>query len=580
MSEVAGQAHLGPMLGQLFGLMRPTRRRQLFGLMFLMLLSALAELVSIGSLVPFLSLLAGGSSAPGLLWIEPALTPLAGAIGVSTSSAAALLFMIAAIIAAAIRLALSWATQSFTLGFGHELSVEIQRRVLHQPYIFHVSQHSSRILASLEKIQILSSGVLLQLMQATSAVVIGAFIIFAVASIDLTAAAISGVAFGACYFLVYRFASPRLAHDATILGDAYDRRLRLIQESLGGIRDVIVDQSQPAHVEEFRAIDAQFTNARLRSGFLVTAPRFVLEAAGMVLIAALAAILSSTDRGLAMALPVLGALSLGALRLLPLLQQLYQAWVGLSANRSILGDVGSLLSLPLPTDAFAEALPFTRSIRFRGVSFSYPHRDAPALRNIELEIPHGIRAAIVGRTGSGKSTLVDLLMGLLEPSEGSIEIDGVALDGRNRSAWQRSVAHVPQSVFIADTSIARNIALGGTADSMNLDRIAESARLAQLDEVIAALPAGLDTRVGEGGAMLSGGQRQRLGLARAIYKDAPVLILDEATNALDQETEQMVLNSLDRLQEDGRTIILISHRESAVRGCDIVIRLDGGVLAE
>jgi ATP-binding cassette, subfamily B, bacterial PglK len=579
MPEFAGQARLGPTFAQLYGLMPPARRRQLFGLLFLMLLSALAELISIGSLVPFLSLLAGGSSTAGPTWVEPALAPIARATGLSIYSAAAMIFMTAAIVAAAVRLALSWASQSFTLGVGHELSVEIQRRVLHQPYIFHVTQHSSRVLASLEKIQILSSGILLHLMQAASAVIIGTFIIFAVASVDLGAAAIAGVAFGACYLLVSRFASPRLAHDATILGEAYDRRLRLIQESLGGIRDVIVDQSQTAHVEEFRAIDARFTQARLRSGFLITAPRFVLEAAGMVLIAALAAFLSSTDGGLAIALPVLGALSLGALRLLPLLQQLYQAWVGLSANRAILGDVGSLLSLPVPAElSAAGALPFLQSIQFRDVSFCYPNRDAPALRNIDLEIPRGVRAAIVGKTGSGKSTLVDLLMGLLEPSEGTIEVDGVTLDGRSRKAWQRSVAHVPQSVFIADTSIARNIALGGTPTSMDRERIAEAVRLARLDDVIAGLPAGLDARVGEGGVMLSGGQRQRLGLARAIYKDAPVLILDEATNALDHETEQLVLNSLDRLQEDGRTIIMISHRESAVQGCDIVIRLDHGKL--
>ena len=580
MAEAAGQERLGAMLAQLFGLMSPARRRQLIGLMSLMLLSALAELVSIGSVVPFLSILAGGSSTSGAAWIEPALAPIARAIGVTIYSAAALIFMTAAIMAAAIRLALSWASQSFTLGFGHELSVEIQRRVLHQPYIFHVTEHSSRILASLEKVQILSSGVLLQLMQAASAVVIGSFIIFAVASVDLAAAAIAGVAFGACYLLVFRFASPRLARDAAILGEAYDRRLRLIQESLGGIRDVIIDQSQPAHLEDFRAIDAQFSRARLSSGFLITAPRFVLEAAGMVLIAALATILSATDRGLAMTLPLLGALSLGALRLLPLLQQLYQAWVSLSANRSILAEVGSLLSLPPPAaDTTAEALPFVRSIQFTGVSFSYPNRDRPAVRSIDLEIARGARVAIVGKTGSGKSTLVDLLMGLIEPSEGTIAVDGVPLEGPRRRAWQRSVAHVPQSVFIADASVARNIALGGNSDSIDMERVAQAARLARLDDVIAELPNGLDTRAGEGGAMLSGGQRQRLGLARAIYKDAPVLILDEATNALDQETEQLVLKSLDQLQENGRTIILISHRESAVQGCDMVVRLDSGRLA-
>ena len=542
-----------------------------------MLLGAVAELVSIGSIVPFLSLLAGGSGTLAPDWI----LPISRTIGGNGLSTAALLFIAAAIIAAAIRLALSWASQSFTLGFGHELSVQIQQRILSQPYVFHIGQHSSRILASLEKVQILSSAVLLQLMQAASALIIGAFIIFAVASVDLTAAAIAAVAFGACYLLVSRLAAPRLAHDAAILGSAYDRRLKLIQESLGGIRDVIVDHSQPVHLQEFRAVDGEFTRARLRSGFLISAPRFFIEAVGMVLIAGLAIMLSLKDRGLVTALPVLGAVSLGALRLLPLLQQLYQAWVSLAANRSIATEVFALLDLPTSDDRPLPApLPFARSIAFHDVSFAYPDRDRPALEGIDLSIGSGSRVAIVGKTGSGKSTLVDLLMGLLQPTGGRITVDDVGLDDEARRAWQRSIAHVPQSIFLADASIAQNIAIGGRPDALDLNRIAEAAKIAQLDEVIASLPHGLDTRVGEGGISLSGGQRQRLGLARAIYKDAPVLILDEATSALDHETEQAVLRALDELHKRGRTIIIISHRESAVRDCDMLIQLDGGRIAK
>ena len=239
-----------------------------------------------------------------------------------------------------------------------------------------------------------------------------------------------------------------------------------------------------------------------------------------------------------------------------------------------------MLALPVPNDvAPVSPLPLIGSIRFDDVSFTYPDRNTPALEDIELVIPRGARVAIVGKTGSGKSTLVDLLMGLLEPSRGSITVDDVPLNSQTRRSWQRSVAHVPQSIFLADASIARNIAIGGRADPLDMDRIAEAARLAQLDEVLAGLPAGLETRVGERGVSLSGGQRQRLGLARAIYKDAPVLILDEATNALDHETELAVLKTLDDLRTRGRTIIMISHRESAVRDCDMLIRIEHGRIA-
>ena len=579
MMEESHSTSLPTMVARLFGLMDPARRRQFAGVFLLMLAGALAELFTIGSVLPFLSILAGSTTAEGPTWISRLLHEITGLTGASSLPAAAALFIAAAIAAAAIRLLLSWYSQSFTLGFGHELAVEIQRRILHQPYSFHIGQHSSRILASLEKVQILSSGVLLQLMQAASALIIGLFIILALATVDLRTTAIAAVAFGGCYLLVSRFAGPRLARNSAILGIAYDHRLKLIQESLGGIRDIIVDHSQPAYLDEFRTIDRQFTQARLGSGFLVTAPRFVIEAAGMVLIALLALALSSGGRGLVTALPVLGALALGAFRLLPLLQQLYQAWVSLASNRSIAGEILSLLALPVPDDAPAPApLAFRTAIRFEQVSFAYPERDSLALDGIDLVIPRGARVAVVGKTGSGKSTLADLMMGLLSPSGGRIAIDDTPLDDRARKAWQQSVSHVPQSIFLADASIARNIALGGPASEIDMVLVTDAIRIAQLDEVVAELPQGIETHVGERGVSLSGGQRQRLGLARAIYKNAPVLIFDEATNALDHETEAAILKALRDIQARGRTIIIISHRQSSLSDCDLLIRLDKGKL--
>lgn len=576
-----GKASLRAMLAQLYGFMSPARRRQFVLLFLLMFAGALAELFTIGSVLPFLSILAGSTDigAPG--WIRDLAGGLSGLTGGDKLLAATGLFVAAAIIAAAVRLILSWSSQSFTLGLGHELAVDIQRRILSQPYSFHIGQHSSRILASLEKTQILSSGVLLQLMQAAAALIIGLFIILALASIDPLTTAIAGLVLGGCYLLVTRIAGPRLASNSRIVGEAYDQRLKLIQESLGGIRDIIIDHSEPVHLEEFRQVDRRFTQARLSSGFLVTAPRYLIEAAGMVLLAVLALALSSGERGMATALPVLGALALGALRLLPLLQQLYQAWVSLAANRSIAGEVLSLLSLPADAGTPPSApLPFHREIRIERLSFRYPSRDALALDGIDLVIPKGSRVAIAGRSGSGKSTLADLLMGLLSPTGGSIAVDSIPLDDGTRASWQRNIAHVPQHIFLADASIARNIALGDPADGVDVDRVAKAASLAQLDEVVASLPDGLETRVGERGISLSGGQRQRLGLARAIYKDAPVLIFDEATNALDRETESAILEALRELHAHGRTIIVISHRQSSLTDCDLLVRLDKGKIVE
>jgi ATP-binding cassette subfamily B protein len=382
------------------------------------------------------------------------------------------------------------------------------------------------------------------------------------------------------YFGVSVAARRRLGRNAQTLSSGYSDRVGIVQESLGGIRDVIIDDAQRVYLEAFRRIDRMFSRARAQTVFIAAAPRFVIEAAGIVLVAAAALILAEREGGFAAALPIIGALALGAQRLLPLIQQIYQGWSSYAGNRGILADILGLLRLPSPAERLngekVPPLPFREAIRADAVRFSYPGRDRPALDRVSLDIPRGARVALVGPTGSGKSSLADLLMGLLEPDSGAITVDGVRLTGDTRAAWQRSIGHVSQSIFLADTSIARNIAFGRAEHEIDMDRVAEAARRARLADFVETLPNGYETRVGERGIGLSGGQRQRLGLARALYKGAPVLVLDEATSALDQATEAEVLESLGALSDEGLTIVMIAHRLSPVFPCDLVVRLEEG----
>jgi len=563
-------------LAQLYRALTHSRRRQLLLVLALMIAGAVAELATIGAVLPFLTFLA----RPGSLG-DSALFQFVGAASARDRLlTATALFAVVAMAAGIIRLRLTWSTQRFAFGVGHDLAVEIQRRVLHQPYMFHVSSNTSSLVAALEKVPVLVMSLLLQVMQAGTAAFIAMFVVGALVAIDPTTAVLAAVGFGVIYSLVSAFARGRLAENNAVVGHSYDERVKIVQESLGGIRDVLIEGSQQVYLEEFRKTDDRFSAARASTMFIMTAPRFAIEAAGMIVIAVIAVMLSMREGGIVAAIPILGALALGAQRLLPLMQQIYGGWSAASAHGSILTQVLDLLRLPMDErisgPAGLKPLPLTRSIVLQDVTFAYPARRSPAVQNVSLEIPRGSTVALVGRTGSGKSTLADLIMGLIQPKSGSILIDGLPLTDSLSRRWQLGIAHVPQSIFLADDSIARNIAFTVAANAVDRERVIEAAVRAQLHEFVMELEDGYDTPVGERGVRLSGGQRQRLAIARAIYKHSPVLILDEATASLDDATEAAVLSALQSLANEGRTIVMIAHRLSTIQQADYVIRLENG----
>lgn len=555
------------------------RRKIQFGLVsVLTLVSALAEIVSLGAVVPFLGILV----APEKIFANPHVKYLADLLSITSPDALLLPFAVAfvgaAVAAAGIRMLQLWANTRLAYVTGSDISIEVYRRTLYQPFQVHMLRNSSEVSASLDYKVAYTVGVLLQLLILISSVVQLVAVMLALLFFDAMVATIAVVGFGTCYALISWMFRRRLAVNAERIARESTQVIKAVHEGLGGIRDVLLDGTQPFYCEIYRRADYPLRLAMGNNIFIAGSPRFAMEAIGMLLIVALAYSLSSQPGGVASALPLLGALALGAQRLLPSLQQSYSAWAGIVGSRAALAETLAFLEQPLPEGA-GESKPqpisLKEEIRFDQVSFGYASNTPLVIDNLNLVIRKSARIGIVGGTGSGKSTLLDLLMGLIEPTQGNVRVDGVSIVGQNRRAWQQAIAHVPQTIYLADTTLAENIAFGVPRADIDMQRVREAARQAKIADFIEGRPEGYDAYVGERGVRLSGGQRQRIGIARALYKRASVFVFDEATSALDNTTEQEVMSAIAELDRD-LTIVIVAHRLTTIKRCDSIVELSNG----
>ncbi len=558
------------------------RRRIQFGfVLILMILASFAEIVSIGAVLPFLGVL----TAPARVFEHPMAQPFIQSFELVSPEELLLpltiAFGLAAFLAGAMRLLLLWTSTRISFNTGADLSLKIYQRTLYQPYLVHVARNSSEVVTAISSKTGAVIGVVLNVLNLISSSVMLIVILFALLSIDSRIALISFGGFGLIYGLMIWITKKRQLINSQRNASESTRVIKYIQEGLGGIRDILIDGSQATYCQIYQNVNFSLYRAQGSSTFISASPRFGVEALGMVLIAGIAYFMAQQADGIAKAIPVLGALALGAQRLLPALQQSYLAWSSIRANQHSLQDALELLDQPLPDYANHPApapLSFKQDINLNKISFRYD-TDAPLVLNkVNLTIAKGSRVGFIGTTGSGKSTLLDIVMGLLRPTEGSLEVDGEVISSTNNRGWQTHIAHVPQSIFLSDGSVEENIAFGVPKEQINFERIRQAACQAQIADSIEALPNKYQTLVGERGVKLSGGQRQRIGIARALYKQADVIIFDEATSALDSKTEQAVVQAIENLSED-LTILIIAHRVSTLKNCTQIVELgNGGVV--
>jgi ATP-binding cassette subfamily B protein len=546
-----------------------------------MLLASFAEILSIGAVLPFLGVL----TAPDRIFWLPVTQPLIHALKLTNPTQLLLpltiIFGLAALLAGAMRLLLLWASTRLSFSTGADLSSNIYRRTLYQPYSVHCARNSSDVINGIsgKANGVIYSTILPFLMLINSGVMLIAILI-ALLAVEPVIALTAFGGFGLIYLLIIRVTRKKLLVDSQCAARESSQVIKSLQEGLGGIRDVLIDGNQSTYCQIYRNADLPLRRAQGSSIFIGASPRYAMEALGMMLIGALAYSLARQPDGITKAIPILGALALGAQRLLPVLQQAYAAWTGIRSGQISLQDTLELLDQPLPSYAnelLISSMPFNHNIRLRRVNFRYNAETPYVLKQLELNITKGSRVGFIGTTGSGKSTLIDIVMGLLEPNDGTLEIDSQIVTSVNRRSWQAHIAHVPQAIFLADSTMLENIAFGIPKDQIDFERVRYAAQQAQIADSIENWPRKYQTSVGERGIRLSGGQRQRIGIARALYKQADVIIFDEATSALDNETEQAVMQAIESLSKD-LTLLIIAHRLTTLKNCTQIVELAGGYI--
>jgi len=569
-------------LKELYSLLTNDQRKKLLRLQILVVLMAFAEIAGVVSIGPFMALVGDISQLQG----EGILADLYRATGLEDPRD--FLFwvgigvLIVLAVAASISMFTIWRLSMYGAQVGAELGNRLFRHYMYQPWLFHASGSSSQLTNRIaQESTRITSLIINPLMQMNAKLVMALFLTLAIFLYNPVVALSGLVLFSGAYVLLYKSVRRRLVRNGRHISEAQQMRFKLMGEGFGGIKDALLLGRQKVFTDRFQAECEKFAAAQGTTQALGQVPRYAmgLIAFGGIIFLVLY-LLSSHEGNLGTILPVLSVYALAGFKLLPAFQQAYtglsQIRGNLAAFDAVRDDLrASSLTVAKSSVPTGQRLAPRSEIRFDDVVFSYPGTEEPALKNLNIAIPANKVTGLVGASGSGKSTAIDLLLGLIEPQQGKVLVDGQPVTKDNCRQWQNSLGFVPQSIFLSDSSITENIAFGLPPENVDEDKVKRAATMAHLDELLKQLPEGLATRVGERGVQLSGGQKQRIGIARALYHDADVLVLDEATSALDGITEKLIMDAIHDFAGK-KTIIMIAHRLATVRQCDSLYLLEQG----
>ncbi len=575
-------------LKELYSLLTNEQRKKLRRLQFLVVLMAFAELGSVLSIGPFMALVGDMSQLQGdgivgdiyrMSGLEDPRTFLFWTgIGV----------LVALTIAALISMFTIWRLSMYATRVGAELSSRLYSHYMHQPWLFHASGSSSQLTNQIaQECGRITGGIINPLMQMNARIVMAVLMAVAIFVFNPIVAITGLVIFASAYMAMYRIVRQRLIRNGGTITTSNRMRFKMMGEGFGGIKDALLLGRQGVFTDRFQQASFRLANAQGKNQVMSQVPRYVMEliAFGSVIFLILY-LLAAHDGNLGTILPLLSVYALAGFKLLPAFQQIYSSISGirgsLTAFEGLRDDLRASATATLqrtPNENSGEYLTPRESIELKNIQFTYPGKPEPALRGVTMTIGVNKVIGLVGASGSGKSTAIDLLLGLIQPEKGELLVDGEPITDQQLRAWQNSLGFVPQSIFLADSSIRENIAFGLPPELVDEEKVQRAATMAHLDELLAELPDGLNTRVGERGVQLSGGQRQRIGIARALYHDADVLILDEATSALDGITEKLIMDAIHDFSGK-KTIIMIAHRLATVKKCDSIYLLANGQVTD
>lgn len=568
---------------KIFDLLSPRERWRFLILLVLVLFMGLFELVGVASILPFLAVL----TDPGLIETNPILAQVRQITGVTDErqfmTVLGFGIMTIILVSMVFKIATLYALARFSNMRRFTLSRRLMEGYLSHPYVWFLDKHSSDLARTVNgEVNAVVSGSIIPLTQIIAQGVVIVFLMALLLRTDpliaLSAIAVISVA----YLIIFLVVRRRLGAIGKIRVAANRERSKATLEALGSLKDVKLQGLESSYVKRFRVPALAGARAAASSQIIGELPRHLLEALAFGgILAIVLAMLARSDGTLVDILPTLGLFAFAGLRMFPAMQAVYRAMTTLRFNEATLDLVHDAIMEvekgrgERPRPPREGALPLGREITLRDVTYSYPSTETPVLNALNMTINAKTTVGIVGGTGAGKTTAIDVLLGLLLPDEGYLEIDDTPIDRSNVRRWQMSVGYVPQQIFLIDDSVAANIAFGVPPEKRDVQKVETAARLARLDGFVADLPQGYDTHVGDRGVRLSGGQRQRIAIARTLYHDPDVLIFDEATSALDNVTEREVMEAVNNLAHT-KTIIMIAHRLSTVRDCDEIFLMEKG----